>query len=233
MLNREVFTRKSQVIDVVEINHHLLPVINRFGIHLGNKDQSFEQICLAQNIDIDFFLAILNTYHDENYFPEQELKTFAPLMIIDYLQKTHQYYKEYVLPKIDRLLDGMIKSANTKTDQLALIVTFYEKYKREFLLHIQEEEDEVFPYIKSVLSHTQKADLYTIHSFEKEHGNVDDKLNDLINLIVKYVEPVYDPNLCNEFLVEIFQLEKDARDHARIEDKILIPLVVELESQQA
>ena len=51
--------------------------------------------------------------------------------------------------------------------------------------------------------------------FDEEHGNVDDKLNDLINLIVKYVEPVYDPNLCNEFLVEIFQFEKDARDQCR------------------
>lgn len=232
-MSREVFTGANRIIDLVEINHHLLPVINRFGIYLGNKDQTFEQICRAQNIDVDFFLAILNTYHNADYFPEQELKSFSPFLIIEYLQKTHHYYQDYVLPKIDRLLDGMIKSAKSNTHQLTLIVKFYEKYKNEFLLHISEEEEEVFPYIKSILTQAGSKTKYTIHSFEKEHGHVDDKLNDLINLIVKYVEPVYDPNLCNEFLVEIFQLEKDARDHARIEDKILIPLVVELESQQA
>ena len=225
------FTKQSKIIDLVEANYHLLPVINRFGINLGNKDKSLETICLSQNINIDFFLVIVNTFYNEEYFPETELKSFPPTLIIDYLRKTHQHYIDYELPKLESLLKQLIKSNRTEIHQLDLIDQFYLKYKEELLLHIGEEEQEVFPYINSLVEKNRGNIRYSIHSFEKEHSNVDIKLSDLKNLIVKYIEPVYDNNICNEFLITLYRFEKDIKDHARIEDKILIPMVVELEKQ--
>lgn len=225
------FTKHNKVLDLVEANYHLLPVINRFGINLGNKDKSLDKICQSQSIDIDFLLMIVNTFHNEEYFPETELKSFSPLLIIDYLRKTHQHYIEYVLPKLASLLKQLIESNNSDIHQLDIIEQFYQKYKEELLIHINEEEQEVFPYITKLVDIEQEVTQYNIHSFEKEHSNVEIKLNDLKNLIVKYIEPVYDNNICNEFLITLYRFEKDIKDHARIEDKILIPQVVELEKR--
>jgi regulator of cell morphogenesis and NO signaling len=58
---------------------------------------------------------------------------------------------------------------------------------------------------------------------------VEEKLNDLKNLIIKYIPPEYDENVCNEFLLTLALFEKDLEDHARIENKILTPLVLEIE----
>ena len=225
------FTKQNKIVDLVEANYHLLPVINRFGINLGNKDRSLEKICAAANVNVDFFLVIVNTFHNEEYFPETELKSFSPVLIIEYLRKTHQYYIEYVLPKLESLLTQLIESNKTEIHQLDIIEQFYFKYKEELLLHINEEEQEVFPYITNLVNNKQLNTKYTIHSFEKEHSNVDIKLNDLKNLIIKYIEPIYDNNVCNDFLINLFRFEKDIKDHARIEDKILIPQVVKLEDQ--
>lgn len=225
------FSKQNKIIDLVEANYHLLPVINRFGINLGNKDKSLGKICSALNIDIDFLLVIVNTFHNVEYFPETELKSFSPLLIIDYLKKTHKHYIEYVLPKLELLLRQLIESNKTEIHQLDIIEQFYLKYKEELLIHINEEEQEVFPYIANLMDNNQKNTQYNIHSFEKEHSNVDIKLNDLKNLIVKYIEPVYNNNICNEFLITLYRFEKDIKDHARIEDKILIPQVVELEKR--
>lgn len=228
----KIFSKNTKIIDLVEANNHLLPVINRFGIMLGNKDKSLEKICIAQHINIDFLLAILNTYHNAEYFPVKELKSFSPVDIISYLKKTHQYYTGYILPKLESLLNLLIHSDHTNKHQLEIIEQFYQKYKKEFVLHIREEEELVFPYIIQLVSKDFKKFEYNIHTFEKEHSNVDIKLNDLKCLIVKYIEPVYDPNICNEFLITLFSFEKDVRDHARIEDKILIPLVADLERKK-
>lgn len=225
------FTKQNKTIDLVEANYHLLPVINRFGINLGNKDKSLEKICTAQNINVDFFLVIINTFHDDEYFPETELKSFSPLLIIDYLKKTHQYYIEYVIPKLESLLMQLIESNKTEIHQLEIIEQFWLKYKDELLLHLDDEEQVAFPYIIDLVENNIKNTQYSIHTFEKEHTNVDIKLNDLKNLIVKYIEPVYDNNICNDFLITLFRFEKDIKDHARIEDKILIPQVIELEKQ--
>ncbi len=223
------FTKNDRIIDLVNANYHLLPVINRFGINLGNKDKNIYKICTEKKIDVDFFLVIINTFHNEAYFPEVELKGFSPILIIKYLKKTHQYYLNYVLPKLENLLYQLINSNKTSIHQLEIIEQFYLKYKEELLLHIKEEEDIVFPYIINVIKKELISMEYNIRTFEKEHTNVDIKLNDLKNLIVKYIEPVYDNNICNEFLISLFRFEKDIKDHARIEDKILIPQVIELE----
>lgn len=224
------FTQHHKIMDLVEANYHLLPVINRFGITLGNRDKNLEAICASQGINVDFFLLIINTFHNEAFFPEKELRSFSPLLIIDYLQKTHQHYIEYVLPKLESLLDQLIESDRSEAGQLHVIKKFYRKYKEELLIHFKEEDELVFPYIIRLVKEGVTDPEYTIHIYEKEHSNVDTKLNDLKNLIIKYIDPVYDINVCNEFLIRLFRFEKDIMDHTRIEDKILVPQVVELEN---
>jgi regulator of cell morphogenesis and NO signaling len=138
------------------------------------------------------------------------------------------------LPKTEKLLKQLISGSDDSLNELKMIDTFYKKYKNELLLHIKEEEDKVFPYVTGLVSKKIKSkSAYSIKSFEQEHTNVDMKLNDLKNLIIKYIEPKYNDNDCNEFLFALFQFEKDLKDHARIEDKILVPKVMILEKDMS
>lgn len=227
----EIFKKHHKIIDLVESNYHLLPVINRFGIALGNQDKSLEKICTEKDINVDFFLVILNTFNNEDYFPQEEMKSFSPLLIVDYLIKTHKYYLDIVIPKLDNLLGSLIRSDTSESKQLEIIEQFYLKYKEELFLHIQKEEQDTFPYIKEIVNQRLVDKDYNIHVFEKEHTNIDEKLNDLKNLIIKYIKPVYDHNICNDFIVTLFRFEKDLKDHARIEDKVLVPQIEELEKE--
>src|SRR6056297_3600672 len=127
----EIFTRNHKVAQLISHNYHLLPVLNRFGIKPGLKDKTVGDICIAENINPEFFLAIVNTYHNENYFPENELRSFSPLEIVGYLKKTHKYYIDYVLPKLDLLLDQLIKSSSSISKDLQMVDVFYKKYKKE------------------------------------------------------------------------------------------------------
>lgn len=213
-------------------NYNLLPVINRFGIHLGFKEKTIGEVCKEQKLDTGFFLAIVNTYSDESYFPHSELLSFSPFLIIDYLMTTHQYYINYVLPKIEQLLNQVLLSCGKDCSSLKMINSFYQKYKAELLLHFQQEDEKVFPYIKELYHTRMISDPdNTLAVFENEHTNVEVKLSDLKNLIIKYLEPNYDSNAMNEFLFALFQFEKDISDHARIEDKILNVQVLKFEKQ--
>ncbi len=228
----DIFVKEHKVFDLINNNYHLLPVINRFGVNLGNKDKTLNEICKINDINIDFFLAIVNTYNNKDYFPEKELKSFSPLMIVKYLKKTHTYYTNYMLPKLEKLLHKLIESDSSDSNQLIVIEQFYFKYKSELLLHIKEEEEKVFPLVEKMVNNKTYDAGFNIHSYEKEHSDVDSKINDLKNLIIKYIEPTYDENICYEFLVTLFRFEKDINDHARIEDNILIPQLLEIERAQ-
>jgi regulator of cell morphogenesis and NO signaling len=230
------FKPNDKLAKLIHTNHFLLPVINRFGIRLGFKDKTVEQLCHEMGIDLNFFLTIVNTFTDEDYFPEHELLSFSPHLLVDYLTKTHNYYFEYLFPEVERRLERLLSGCDGTCDDLQLIKTFYNKYKEELSKHLKEEERDVFPYVLAIYDAYEqnkpldsKYQTYSMQSAEPEHTKVDQKIFDLKNIVIKYLEPSYNHNDCNSFLFAIFQFEKDLLDHARIEDKILLTKVVELE----
>jgi regulator of cell morphogenesis and NO signaling len=226
--------------EVIHLNYHLLMIISRFGINLGFGDKSIRQLCKEYNIDVDFFLEIVNSYHFKNYFPEKQLQGFSVKLIIDYLRKSHEYYIQIKLPQIALLLDQLSGLTGSVAGQpLQLIDQFFKEYKKELEIHIKREEDKVYPYIFMVENSfvNKKPDQYIVDhirqysmdDFENEHDNVEDKLLDLKNLLIKYLPVPVDSNLSQAILFELFRLEADLRDHARIEDKVLVPKVKYME----
>ena len=228
----KIFKKEDKMSTLVSANANLLPVINRFGIQLGFKEKTIHEICTEKEVNPDFFLAIVNTYTNENYFPEEELLSFSPLLLVDYLKNTHNYYIGYVLSKIERLLNKVMENCGENYPSLKMISSFYQKYKTELLLHLQSEDEKEFPYIVELYKTRKlKPGQKLIAEYENEHTNVEEKLSDLKNLLIKYVEPGYNHNDMNEFLQALAQFEKDLYDHARIEDAILIKQVSMLENE--
>ncbi|MCG8307850.1 MAG: hemerythrin domain-containing protein [Cytophagales bacterium] len=233
----ELFTRDSKMTDLVHSNYLLLTVLNRFDIKLGFQDKTVRETCAERSINMDFFLAIINTFHNHAYFPEDELQSFSSNLIINYLRKSHQDFIKVNLPNIEMLLMKLVDSSNSA--DLKVIQSFYNTYKDELLDHIKDEEENTFPYVLELQKYydlkinylPENLVNYSIKSFEKEHTNVDEKLFDLKNIIIKFLEPTYNDRYCNEFLFKLFQFENDLTDHARIEDKILVPKVLKIEKE--
>lgn len=227
----DLFKSNDKLFDLVDSNPNLLPVINRFGIRPGFKDKTVAGVCSERNINKDFFLALVNTYNNPDYFPEDELLGFSPVLIVEYLKRTHEHYHRYSLPRLESLLEKLIAGSRSDDLELKMIRSFYEKYKHEFLLHIKDEEENVFPVVIGMVEGRTTAGPSAHHSFEKEHTSMEDKLNDLKNLLIKYLAPDYDDNDFNEFLASLFQFERDVIDHSRIEDHILIPQMKRLQER--
>jgi regulator of cell morphogenesis and NO signaling len=240
MSNLSIITPNTKMADVIHRNYLLLPVINRFGIKLGFGDKTVDQICTESNINLAFFLDIINTYHDEYYFPKEKMRNYPVQLIIGYLNETHRYYRDKILPEIEEMIEKLISSCKGDCDNLKLIEEFYQKYKDELKLHLKNEEDRFFPYVLELSeSKNTHADLeeirkkynfsYDIHT--REHESVEAKLFDLKNILIKYLTPTYDTDLGNTLLSELFVFEKDLNDHERLEDVILIPALQKIESE--
>jgi len=235
----ELFNENNKLATVIHKDHTLLPVINRLGIKLGFGDLTIRELCIKEGIDVTFFMEIINVFHDENYFPEKKLRDFSVTIVIDYLQKTHRYYLDYVIPEQERLIELFMERCTNGRQEMELISKFYNKFKEEFTSHLQFEEVHVFPYIlelnEIILNPSKKSNFLkqnqniAVKGFEEEHGNMDEKMFDLKNIIIKYLPPNYDLNIGNSLLTNLFMFEKDMKNHSRIEDKILIPKVNQLE----
>ncbi len=225
--------------EVVYHDHNLIPIIGRFGIRMGYDDESIEELCNKHRVNIDFFLTILNVFHDSEYFPQKQMQMFPVGMLVSYLKKAHKDYLEDEIPEIKNLIGSMISECHIDKSTYLLFLNFFDEYKLELENHIYREETKVYPYVVALEKalQTGKADeatmqqmnTYPIAEYEREHENVEEKLNDLKNLMIKYLPTVDDDRLCFRILRELFALEKELNEHARIEDLILVPKVMAME----
>ena len=232
-------TRDMKMADVIHFNYSLLPVITRFGINLGFGDRSVEEVCKQHQVNLDFFLEITNSFIDDEYIPQKDLHSFSVKLIVDYLQKTHDYYLEEKIPELENMINEMVVKTEADNLKSELVRNFFNEYHEELKNHIQREESRVQPYVLEIEGAFESGSLdpslrkrikeYSINDFAREHDNVEEKLYDLKNIIIKYLPPCPDKALCNRLLMELYRLEKDLNAHAELEDKVLIPKVAGME----
>ena len=236
------FTSKTKMADVIHRDYTLIPIISRFGIEFGFGNKTISEVCHNYNINMWFFLEMINSFHNPDYFPKKQLQNFSAKNIIYYLTNTHKYYLENKIPEIQGYIDGMEQGVlDENLKNVKLLNDFFKEYSTELTRHLDKEESEVFPYVlnleQMVENKIYDQGMYrtiqdeSIEEYERSHESLEIKLSDLKNLIIKFLPSVLCKTLCQQLLTELFRLEDDLENHSRIEDKVLVPKVKLLEQK--
>ncbi len=213
-----IYNSNSKLSDVIMRHPSLIPVINRLGVTLGVGDNTIGKICAEADIRPDFFLSIINTFIDEEYFPVNASDTFSLEMIIDYIRKTSTYYRHVQLLNIDRHFHSLIERSG-EANNLQMLQRFYADMKGQ-LEWCLDSEEQIFGEISTDSSMPVKSDAIV-----DGYREVEEKLHDLLTFFVVHLRGDYDRNLCMAVVTAIFSLEKDIRQNNRIRNRILIPLL--------
>ncbi len=237
-----IVTASMKMADLIIQNHHLLSIIDRFGIQIGIGERTIAEVCEQHQIPVDFFLEIVNAFNDPSFFPKRNLDSFPLHLIVSYLFKTHSFYLELKIPEIERLIKKLLDSEKPETVRVAsLIFNFFSTYTSQLRDHIAREEKIVYPYIlkleevyeskdSAVMETFRKEFQFTIDEYERDHEDIEEKLYDIKSLIIKYVLPGEDYLTYYKILGQIDHLEQDINDHTEMENKVLIPRVRMMES---
>ncbi len=236
-----MITGNNKMVDLVHRNYTLISVLNRFGIALGFGDKTVREVCEEKGLNLPFFLEIINSYLDDDYFPREHLISFPLRLIVDYLSRTHHDYLEKRIPEIETIISSTETPCYRKKDHNYLLLKFFREYKEELILHIRREDEQVFPYalhVEKLFLRLEKEGIpptgipgYSIMDYLREHDNIEEKLFDLKNIIIKYLPPPLHPEGCYRVIAMLFDLEKDMNDHSRIEEKVLVPKVAVMEEK--
>ena len=148
--------------------------------------------------------------------------------ILNFLRKSHRYYLDVMVPQLSDALEQLTKPC--LPPQRETIWQFFRQYKEELSVHFAYEENIVFPYVEAMLS-GERCGQYSIGEYEQNHSNVQEKLDDLKNLIMKYMPRECRREDANQVLYCLYALEMDLRKHTFIEDEVLIPAATQLEER--
>lgn len=192
--------------DLLTEHSELIPVVNRFGIQLGVGEKTIGKICLENKLNIDFILAILNVYIDEEYDPEKDLDLFDISLIVDYLKKSVENYMQASVPNLEKHFTPFIAMSGSENKELKLLHKIFFQFKTELSEHLHQG--------------LEQLDDYPI-----------ELLHDLKNIIIKHISGNYNQNLAYAVIFSITALEKELHIYNRLLEKVLRPKLRELDSR--
>lgn len=226
-----LFTSRMKLADIITANHNIILLLPRFGIPLGFGDKSVREVCTANNVPVDFMLLICNVYTFDDYLPDIESLAATDMRpLLKYLEESHSYYTNERLPHIEVHLHHIADRIGQRYGEI--LKKFYADFRREITEHFREEEQDDFPKLRSLQDGTRKAEggrRKAESGKNKSHNGLVDKLNDLTQIVYKYLPGNVLPEETMEVVFDILQLSADIQKHALIEDKILIPYMKWLE----
>ncbi len=218
---------------VIINNPYLMLLLEHFGIALPLQEKTVHDVCVENHIQTELFLTFANLYNGMQHNFKNTFSHNEVLSIVEYLKNSHRYYAEEIYPSILSLIKQM-NSANDHKE-MALVEKFFNEYFSEVREHLNYENTVVFPYV--IRLYDQFVDSkkpgdhkkYSVAEYKEHHNDIEEKLDDLKNLLIKYLPLKNDQQIRRELMFSLLELEYDLNIHSQIEDFILIPLVAKME----
>lgn len=224
-----LFKKSMKMSELIDSDYRLLSLIVHLDIHLGFGEKHVDTVCGENNINPDCFIFLANMYTNRGIINVQEEFEALPIdSFIYYLKRSHSYFLDYRLPNIRRKLAHVFQNANDGLQ--TLVLDFYDKYHKEVKEHMNYEDDTVFPYISSLISENSKEN-YSIDEFEERHNDIEGKMNDLKQILMKYVDTGNQHLLINT-LMELQMAQNELAFHSYIEDEMVIPRIKRIEKNR-
>lgn len=225
MKNRK-YRETDKMSDLICENYPMVLVMSRFGIDLGFGEKNIGEVCRQNGIDAYTFLTVVNCLTEpEDRFTGETGRLISIPSLITYLHNAHDYFLNFRLPHIRHKLTEAI--ANCPKDVAFVIRKFFDDYAAEVHKHMSYEEKTVFPYVRNLLG-GKKDPKYNISIFSRRHDQIEMKITELKNLLLKYY-PGPDSNLLNSVLFDIFATEQDLASHNHVEDHLFVPAILSIE----
>lgn len=219
--------------DLIDGNPYLLLMLQHFNIDFRVSDRTVLQLCNQYDISELLFVSVANLYNGSGTREEHPFSKKDLLQVIDFLKSSHNYYRFDKYPQISSYIRQL--QENHPEKELKLLEKFFNEYFMEVREHLDYEDEVAFPYFIKLLGSEEKAndrEIYSSREYSEHHTDIELKLKDLKNLLLKYVKIDNDLDLRRKLFVELYELEFDLYIHSLIEETILIPSGVDIERKQ-
>lgn len=220
------YRETDKMSDLICENYPMVLVMSRFGIALGFGEKNIGEVCRQNHVDPCTFLTVVNFLIEDVSAPVTNIDRCLSIeALITYLHNAHSYFLDFRLPHIRRKLTDALDGC---PEDVAFVITrFFDEYADEVNKHMSYEEKTVFPYVRKLLG-GKKDQKYNITIFRKHHDQIEAKITEFKNILIKYY-PGPGSNLLNSVLFDVFATEEDLASHSRVEDYLFVPAILALE----
>jgi regulator of cell morphogenesis and NO signaling len=235
------FNRETKVKEIALSNPAARQILEDAGLdYCCGGGKSLHEACLHADVPAE---EILNRLRENNKHidPDEANWTSAPLSdLTRYIRDRHHRYVREAIARVQPLLDKVEAKHGKSRSEIADIRRLFTEVAREMIMHMQKEEQILFPYIdaleraRSTHSSVEPPFFQTvrnpIHAMMKEHDAAGELVKQIRKASLVYTTP---EDACTSYKAlyqDLREFEADLHQHVHLENNILFPRSVEMET---
>lgn len=216
-------------------------VFEEFGLDFCCKgNRSLSDACKEKNIEVGKVAAQLNELKEKKN-GNLQADDWSLDFLVDYIMNNHHQYVRKMIPIITLHADKVASVHGKNHPETIRIADLFHEVREELESHMMKEERILFPQIKQmVLTEKENSQFFPppfgsiqnpVRMMELEHTSAGDALYQIRELSNNYAHP---DDACNTFkalYAELKEFEEDLHKHIHLENNILFPKSIMLESE--
>jgi regulator of cell morphogenesis and NO signaling len=233
--------QNTPIQELVEKNYVHGYVLYYLGIRFYEYSElTLAQVCEQRGLKVE---QIIRELESPTHLREADLPLISyPIdLIIEYLKHSHFLFIKHKLPYISRLVESFKANHDDYLQIERDLTMVFPLFVEDFIEHIYEEEDTLFQYILALDKASRNSyspgklfylmEKNSVQKFAMEHEAHDDEMEGIRKITKDYRLPLHAPLHVKVIYNELESFEKSLITHARIENEILFPKAMAIESK--
>lgn len=238
------FNGETKVKDIALSNPSARQVLEDAGLdYCCGGSKSLHDACLHTDVSTEEILHRLRE-NTKNAGPADLNWMNAPLCeLTRHIREKHHRYVREAIPRTQVLLDKVTAKHGSHHPEVAEVENIFLEVGKEMIMHMQKEEQILFPYIDALERAAEargpveppffQTVRNPIHTMMKEHDAAGELVKRIRILSSEYTAPA---DACTSFRAlyqDLKEFEADLHQHVHLENNVLFPRAVELEAAVA
>ncbi len=234
-------TEENKIGELVAQNYRTAAVFKRHKIDFCCKgNRSLKEVCDDKKIDLNALLPELKEAVNQNDSTSIDFNSWDLDLLADYIEKKHHRYVEEHIPMLQQYLHKLCRVHGDRHPELLEINEHFHQCAGALTAHMKKEELVLFPYIRKMVKSKQTHENIQpphfgtvenpVRMMMHEHDVEGERFRTIAQLTNQYTPP---EDACNTYRVTynlLQEFENDLHLHIHLENNILFPKAVEMES---
>jgi len=235
------FNDETKVKDISLSNPAARQILEDAGLdYCCGGEKSLHEACLRADVHAEEILNRLRE-NSKHVSPDEADWALAPLGdLTRHIRERHHRYVRESIGRVQPLLETVVAKHGKNHSELLNIQRLFAEVAREMIMHMRKEEQILFPYIDALESarstHNSVEPPFfqtvrnPIHAMMKEHDAAGELVKQIRKASLEYTTPADACTSYKTLYQDLREFEADLHQHVHLENNILFPRSVEMET---
>ena len=242
-LSSGIINKESSASAIVENDYRAADVFLKYGVEFCCAGKwPLADVCISKNLDVALLLDDLeNATRTIQLSNKTRFEEWSLNFLADYIVNVHHQYLKATLPSIVACINLFLEGHRNKYPELQELQPLLKKMHDTFILHMQQEEEIFFPYIKQLVHAWQHSEPYAallVRTLRKPLTQLSQQEQELMACLMQirtvtgsYVPPSKACLTHRVTFAKLKELDNDLSQHMYLENDILFPKAIQIEKE--